>query len=234
VLQYSESASSQAIATIAELLAKLCPDVAGTGNSTRRSRDSLGGNPRLVRKARATLVSAACPQAVFQEHESWLRTVVRSRLSEPEAIEDVMQNIALAIVRQKEKLDDIGRIGAWLYQIAVRQVLMYRRTTGRRRRFQQRLQTEQTPVVAGADECTPFDSLIAMERRESVREALDALNDLDRQILMLKYSEGWTYRQLSEHLGVKEDTVEYRLMKARKNLRRHLRQYAEEGLQSCT
>jgi RNA polymerase sigma-70 factor (ECF subfamily) len=72
-----------------------------------------------------------------------------------------------------------------------------------------------------------------MEQREFVRKALDELSELDRQILLLKYSEGWTYRQLSEHLGVKEDTVEYRLMKARKNLRRHLRSYAEEGLQSC-
>ena len=47
-------------------------------------------------------VSVTCPQSIFLEHESWLRTVVRSRLSEPEAIDDVMQNIALTIVRQKE------------------------------------------------------------------------------------------------------------------------------------
>ena len=54
---------------------------------------------------------------------------------------------------------------------------------------------------------------------------MQSLNELDRQILMLKYTEGWSYRQLSEHLGVKEDTVEYRLMKARKNLRRLLKNY---------
>jgi RNA polymerase sigma factor (sigma-70 family) len=179
-------------------------------------------------------MTVASPQAVFLEHESWLRTVVRSRLSEPEAIEDVMQNIALAIVRQREALDEIGRVGAWLYQIAVRQVLMYRRTTGRRRNFRQRLASVQDPLTAGvSDEASPVDSLVAMEQREFVRKALDELSELDRQILLLKYSEGWTYRQLSEHLGVKEDTVEYRLMKARRNLRRHLRSYAEEGLQSC-
>jgi RNA polymerase sigma-70 factor, ECF subfamily len=158
---------------------------------------------------------------------------VRSRLSEPEAIEDVMQNIALAIVRQEETLSEIGRIGAWLYQIAVRQVLMYRRTTGRRRRFRQRLASEHVSEFSGVTEASPFDALVAVEQRDNVRAALNELNELDRQILLLKYSEGWTYRQLSEHLGVKEDTVEYRLMKARKHLRRHLRQYAEEGLQSC-
>ena len=179
-------------------------------------------------------MATACPQSVFLEHESWLRTVVRSRLSEPEAIEDVMQNIALAIVRQKDTLSEIGRIGAWLYQIAVRQVLMYRRTTGRRRRFRQRIVVEQASEFSGVVDASPFDTIVAVEQRDSVRKALQKLNELDRQILLLKYSEGWTYRQLAEHLGVKEDTVEYRLMKARKNMRRHLRQYAEEGLQPCT
>lgn len=179
-------------------------------------------------------VTAATPQAVYLEHESWLRTVVRSRLSEPEAVEDVMQNIALAIVRQRETLQEIGRIGGWLYQIAVRQVLMYRRTTGRRRRMQQNLVARREPKFSSVTDESPCDGLLALEQQRHVREALSELKDLDRQILLLKYSEGWSYRQLAEHLGVKEDTIEYRLMKARKNLRRHLRQFAEEGLQPCT
>ena len=73
-------------------------------------------------------MTTASPQAIFLEHESWLRTVVRSRLSEPDAVEDVMQNIALAIVRHRAVLSEVNRIGAWLYQIAVRQVLMHRRS----------------------------------------------------------------------------------------------------------
>ena len=87
-------------------------------------------------------VTSASPQAVFLEHESWLRTVVRSRLNEPDAVEDVMQNIAMAIVKHRSMLDEVHRIGAWLYQIAVRQVLMHRRSSGRRRRMQDRLSAD--------------------------------------------------------------------------------------------
>ena len=50
----------------------------------------------------------------------------------------------------------------------------------------------------------------------------------DREILLLKYTEGWTYKQLAAHLGVKVKTVEHRLMKARRDLRRRLR---ERGLE---
>lgn len=166
------------------------------------------------------------PQALFLQHEGWLRTVVRSRLQESDAVEDVMQNIALAIVRQRSLLADVNRVGAWLYQIAVRQVLMYRRTTGRRRKFHNRLQQG---VVESQDRAEPLQAMLREEAREHVREALDGLNDIDRQVLMLKYTEGWTYRQIADHLGVNEDTIEYRLLRARKNLRQSLRRFGEEG-----
>ena len=162
------------------------------------------------------------PQALYLENESWLRTVVRSRVHESDAVEDIMQNIALALVRQRETLDEINRVGAWLYQIAVRQVLMYRRTRGRRRKFEDRIAGHPADVTRSAEPADPVERVLAAERQELVQSAMLKLDELDRQILMLKYSENWTYRQLSEHLGVKEDTVEYRLAKAKKRLRRQL------------
>ena len=77
---------------------------------------------------------------------------------------------------------------------------------------------------------SPLQSLLATEKQENVQRALAELPDLDRQVLMLKYSEGWSYRDLAEHLGVHEDTIEYRLLKARKNLRRLLRQHVGEDV----
>ncbi len=178
-------------------------------------------------KNNAETVTTASPQAVFLEHESWLRTVVRSRLNEPDAVEDVMQNIAMAIVRQRQSLQQINRIGAWLYQIAVRQVMMYRRSTGRRRKMYDRLAAGVSPSIDST--AAPEQHVIAAETQDNVQRALLQLPELDRQLLMLKYSENWSYRQLSEHLGIKEDTVEYRLLKARKNLKRLLLREGEEG-----
>ncbi len=162
------------------------------------------------------------PQLLFLENENWLRTVVRSRVTEAEAVEDIMQNIALALVRQRDSISEINRIGAWLYQVAVKQVLMYRLTRGRRRRFEDRLTSEGAVADSTNAEPGPVDRVLAAEQQQQVQLAMKQLDELDRQILMLKYSEGWTYRQLSEHLGVKEDTIEYRLVKARRQLRRLL------------
>jgi RNA polymerase sigma factor (sigma-70 family) len=159
------------------------------------------------------------PQAIYLENESWLRTVVRSRVQESDAVEDIMQNIALALVRQREVLRDIGQLGAWLYQVAVRQVMMHRRTAGRRRNFENRLVRQARPVDSLSNQFDPVASVLAAEQQDTVRSAVQQLPELDRQVLMLKYVEGWTYRQLAEILGVSEDSIEYRLLKSRKRLK---------------
>ena len=134
------------------------------------------------------------PQLLYLENESWLRTVVRSRITESDGVEDVMQNIALALVRQRESLPEIRQIGAWLYQVAVRQVLMYRRTRGRRRNFEDRLAQGAAADTGPSEPVGPVDRVLAAEKQEQVQQAMQSLNDLDRQILMLKYTEGWSYR----------------------------------------
>jgi RNA polymerase sigma-70 factor (ECF subfamily) len=51
---------------------------------------------------------------------------------------------------------------------------------------------------------------------------MEQLDPQDRQILLLKYTEGWGYQELADHLGISIKTVEYRLLKARKSLRAKL------------
>jgi RNA polymerase sigma-70 factor (ECF subfamily) len=176
-------------------------------------------------------VTIASPQAVYLEHESWLRTVVRSRLHEPDAVEDVMQNIALAIVKHSSLLNEVNRLSAWLYQIAVRQVLMYRRTSGRRRNLHNRVAAD--PSTKNETIASPLDGLLASETQETLQKALGELPEIERQILMLKYAEGWSYKDLASHLGVQADTIEYRLLRARRKLRRLLVKLDDEGPGKC-
>lgn len=128
-----------------------------------------------------------------------------------------MQQIALAMAREDRRPREAGRIGAWLYRVAVKQCLHHRRTAGRRRRLLETL----TRTTSGDDAPPePLDWLLHEERLESVRTAIGQLSDLDRQLLLLKYTEDWSCRQLAEHLGVSLKAVEYRLQLARDRLRR--------------
>ena len=151
----------------------------------------------------------------------WLTTVVHARLSDHQAAEDVLQEIALAALRQTSKPTDPTKVAPWLYRIALRKVINHYRSTGRRRKL------IDGAIAAGratelAREPAPGEWLMQMESRHNVSKVMNQLEPQDRQILMLKYTEGWGYQELSEHLGITIKTVEYRLLKARRALRAYL------------
>jgi len=157
--------------------------------------------------------------AALAEHDRWLRTAVLARLGEREPVDEVMQEVALAAVAQCAPLKDASRVGAWLYRLAVRQVLLYRRRCGRRRRLLNKLAGAMPPKQSLGD---PFEWLLGDERQALIRRALARLPGRDAEILLLKYSEDWSYRELAARLGLSESAVEARLHRARARLRQQL------------
>jgi RNA polymerase sigma-70 factor (ECF subfamily) len=178
--------------------------------------DSEGseGRPPVGGPARAVDWSAW-----LAEHDRWLRTVVLARLGERQAVDEVMQEVALAAVAQQAPLSDLTRLGAWLYRIAVRQALLYRRRRGRQRKLVDSYAWFQERNSALSNSPDPLDLLLRDERQALVRESLGRLPSRDREILLLKYSEDWSYRELAGHLGVSESAIEARLHRARQRLR---------------
>ena len=166
-------------------------------------------------------------QAALADHDRWLRTVVLARLHEPQAVDDVMQEVALAAVRQAAPLADVAKLAPWLYQLAVRQSLLYRRKCGRRRRLLDGVFRQADDGNIATDTQTLY-WLIAGERQELVRRALKLLPARDSQILLLKYTEDWNYHQIATHLGCSHSAVETRLHRARGRMRTALLQLNSE------
>jgi RNA polymerase sigma-70 factor (ECF subfamily) len=158
---------------------------------------------------------------VLAEHDRWLRTVVYARVGEPQAVDEVMQEVSLAAVRQQAPITDTGKVAPWLYRLAVTNSLLYRRKQGRRRKLVDRYAQRNRPMDHDRTP-DPLDWLLAEERRKLVRVALGRLHQRDAEILLLKYTEDWSYRQLAEHLGVSESAVEARLHRARQRMRAEL------------
>lgn len=155
--------------------------------------------------------------AALVEHARWLRAVVWARVRESAAVDEVMQEVALAAVAQRAPLADTARVGPWLYQVAVRQALLYRRKLGRHRRLHARYAA--LDGHARGAEHDPLAWLLVDEQRAVVRAALNELPARDAAILLLKYGEGWSYHEIAAHLGVGHSAVEARLHRARRRLR---------------
>ena len=68
----------------------------------------------------------------------------------------------------------------------------------------------------------PVYWLLDRERSDLVREALAAMDEEKRTLLIWKYVDGMTYGQLANRLRVPAHVVEYRVVTARRSLRRLL------------
>jgi RNA polymerase sigma factor (sigma-70 family) len=159
--------------------------------------------------------------AVLGAHEGWLRKVILARTAEAQAVDEVFQRVALAAVEQAAPLADAAKVAPWLHRLAVVQSARYRRKLGRERRAL-RTVTQQRPHLGNGYVDDALAWLVARERDEKTRQALEKLAGGQAEILMLKYGERWSYRQIAERLGISEKAVDARLIRARERLRQEL------------
>jgi RNA polymerase sigma factor (sigma-70 family) len=182
-------------------------------------------NPRQKPEVSSGVNSPACAidwPRILAKDDRWLRTVIYARVGEPQAVDEVMQEVSLAAVRQKAPINDIKKVDAWLYRLAVTQSLLHRRKLGRQRKLVDRFAQRNRPTEKDNRQIDPLSWLISEERRQKVRMAMKRLVRRDAEILLLKYTEDWTYLELAERLGISESAVEARLHRARQRLRGEL------------
>jgi RNA polymerase sigma-70 factor (ECF subfamily) len=172
---------------------------------------------------------AAALGELVRVHSSWLRTVIFARVRNWHAVEEVLQELGLALTRLGVPPGEDCR--PWLRQVAIRQALLYRRRNGRLRR------REETAAEIHRQESgngrlqspDPLEWLVARERAEMIRAAIGELPPVEAELLMLKYGEGWSYEQIAQHLGTTSAAVQSRLHRARAHLRQKLASLLKEG-----
>ena len=168
-------------------------------------------------------------QAALVEHDRWLRTVVLARVGQSSAVDEVMQEVALAAISERAPVADAGKVAPWLYRVALVQALLYRRKQGRLRKLAERYRERVPPMEQDHRTLDPLEWLLADERQMLVRQALVELPRRDVEILLLKYSESWSYEQLARRLGTTGSAVESRLHRARQALKSELASYFYAG-----
>ena len=170
--------------------------------------------------------------AALEQHRPWLQKVLRCRIGDRHEVDDLFQEIALAVFRQSDPTasgngslksngvpEDPDKVAPWLYRLAVRQAVNFHRRSNRKSEAKPTAELDPFSSVP-----QPLDWMLAQEQQANLETALAQLRPADREILTLKYTENWSYDQMARHLGVPVRTIEYRLLIARKRLRQQLTQ----------
>ena len=169
-----------------------------------------------------TATNVCDPLEAFPEHQAWLRTTLLARLGSAHEVEEVMQEVAIAAATQSAKREPVERVAPWLYRVALRQMMLFRRKAGRRKRLIENAAKLRPEKDSYSRTREPLDWLISLERQKEVQSAMRCMSERDRQLLMLKYVEGLSYGEIAQRIGVTASSVQSRLHRARALLREKL------------
>ncbi len=136
-----------------------------------------------------------------------------------EDCDDLLQETWISVWTHFRSFDPRRRFSTWLFQIA----LNHCRDHARRDRVRSRYRTEAGSMPPRDDTGSPE------ERTESRRvlESIEALPPRQKEVLLLRYYQGFSEKETAEILDCPRGTVKSRLHQATREIRRRLR--PEEG-----
>lgn len=145
----------------------------------------------------------------------------------PSAIDDVVQEVFVAVHRQLEQFEGRCAVKTWVFGILLRVVGNYRRT---RRRKGAALAT--SSVVADPDALLaeegdgPLEQVRARQAARIVRELLETLPEAQAAVFVMSQLEGMTAPEIAEATGMNLNTVYSRLSAAKRDFNKALERRA--------
>jgi RNA polymerase sigma-70 factor (ECF subfamily) len=157
-----------------------------------------------------------CAFAEFvRRHNDWVRGVIFGVLGRTDALDDVTQQVWTAVWQRIGELRSTQSWRSWLYRLARNAAVDAGREVSRQR--------ARLKVVAGETRrggATSAEStLVNEERHHEVLAAIGGLPPLYREPFVLRHMNGWNYQQIADAMEMPVDSIETRLVRARRLLR---------------
>ena len=179
-------------------------------------------NDDIVLIQRILAGDAIAFEHLVRKYQKQVHTLAWRKIRDFHVAEDITQEAFLQVYQKLETLEDPTRFPRWLYVITDRLCIAWLRKNQRH--------IEPLEDAAIAEVATEaYSRYVASEhartfaeaRRDVVEELLAKLKEGNRTVIMLHYLEGMTYAEISNFLGVSENTIKSRLRRARQQLKRY-------------
>lgn len=151
---------------------------------------------------------------LWTAHRRWVAAIVLAYKPWWTDADDILQEVALAVVRKGHTVRDAQAFKGWLRTVAINAARLAARTSD------PPIDTpEGTPRVRTASSSAPSDCVIEDDAGRRITRLAAQLPDGYREPLLLKAVDNLSYRQIGRLMGLPETTIETRIARARKMLR---------------
>src|SRR5579885_2029015 len=140
---------------------------------------------------------------------------------------DVVQEVFLKVFRNIGNFRGQSTLKTWIYRITVNEAHNARRWFFRHRRREVELDTDLEESRNWEEEIadegrSPFDAVVDHEQHILIQAALQKINPVFREAVVLRDITDLSYEEIAEVLGVSLGTVKSRILRGREALREEL------------
>ena len=148
-------------------------------------------------------------------------------LDDPSGASDVVQEVFLKVFRNIGSFRGQSTLKTWIYRITVNEAHNARRWFFRHRRREVDLDTSPDDTRNWKENIpdgsrSPFDQAFGREQHVMVEAALEKINPIFREAVVLRDISDLSYEEIAEILGVSLGTVKSRILRGREALREEL------------
>jgi len=155
---------------------------------------------------------------LIEQNRQWLLAYLLSVTGDPNAVDDLVQQVFLVAIKRRADYDGSRPLGAWLRGIARNLVHEYRRGKAKSPLALSEEALAELEAAAQADEPYWADQDYAQRRLSALRHCVQTLTARIRTMLRLRYWKRLSSHAIGKRLGLQVGAVDMALCRARKKL----------------
>ncbi len=154
--------------------------------------------------------------ALYERYHSSMVALAYSMLADRDLAEDAAQEVFAIACRDLRSLKSKERFAAWLAGIC-------------RNVSRQMLRANKAKPVAVGDNPAAQKRDDTEDRREAIRRAVWSLREPERELIVMRYFDGFSQGQISEVLDISPQAVNGRLVRAKRKIAKYLKRNGLTG-----
>jgi len=153
---------------------------------------------------------------IYERHFKSLVKYLLWLCGDSNAAKDITQNIFIKIYNKPHLFDASKNFKVWLFSIAKNDWKNYMRKQSNQSKLMIEVKNSYLPNI------TIDEQFFNNDKFQKVKCAIDQLSENHKEVIILKYSNNLTIKEIAEILNCSEGTIKSRLFYALKNLKKEI------------
>ena len=163
---------------------------------------------------------------LIERHSRRVREYIRMMVKDADVADDIFQETFIKAVRviDQGRYTDNGKFLSWILRIAHNQVIDHFRSLKQQKQVNESDAGYNVLGTLRFAEPTVEDNMVSAQINDDVRRLVELLPDEQREVVMLRYYSGLSFKEIAEQTNVSINTALGRMRYALINLRKLIKE----------